>query len=501
MSHLTPGRISRRSVLTASLAAGTLAATAPLLNRSSLSVLAAPATPAAARDPDALFQELSDLVTRRMAELQVPGVAVGVIAGGQEYTAGFGVTNLDHPLPVDAGTLFQIGSTGKTFTATAIMRLVEQGKLDLEAPVRTYLPDFRVADEQVSQDVRLRHLVTHTAGWFGDFIIETGDGDDALAKYVARMADLRQIAPLGTYFSYNNAAFVLAGRVVEVVTEQPFETAIGEMVLQPLGLEETFLFPEEIMTKAFASGHTPPEDDPECAPIVAEPWALPRSGYPAGGEISSVSDQLRYARFHMGDGTVNGTRVLSADALAQMQRPLGPGAGHGPFVLDGVGVSWLLTTIGGERVVMHGGSTNGQQSSFLLVPERDFAITVLTNADAGAVLAEETTMWALEHYHGLTIPAPEPIAVAPEQMLEYVADYDFGSEMLVSVGEENGGLALTLTEHGEPIPGGSGPLPMVGTDRGAFDFDGITFLTDFLRDDAGKVGWIRFSGRMGPRLD
>ena len=93
-----------------------------------------------------LFAELDDFVVNRMAELKIPGVAIGVIAGDREHATGFGVTNVDHPLPVDTDTLFQIGSTTKTFTGTTIMRLVEQGKLDLEAPVRTYLPEFRVAD-------------------------------------------------------------------------------------------------------------------------------------------------------------------------------------------------------------------------------------------------------------------------------------------------------------------------------------------------------------------
>ena len=117
---------------------------------------------------------------------------------------------------------------------------------------------------------------------------------------------------------------------------------------------------------------------------------------PAGGVISSVADQLRYARFHLGNGTVDGTQVLSAASLAAMKAPHGPGGSLGPYVLDGVGVSWLLTTVAGERVVMHGGSTNGQQSSFLLLPDRDFAITVLTNSESGAILAEEAALWALE---------------------------------------------------------------------------------------------------------
>lgn len=501
--------LSRRALLQRSLAAGIAGAT-PAIGRESRSV-AAQASPVAQAGAAELFAALDDFVTMRMAELQVPGVAIGVIVGQQEHAAGFGVTNVDHPLPVDADTLFQIGSTGKTFTATALMRLVEQGKLDLDAPVRDYLPGFRVADEDVSREVLLRHLVTHTAGWFGDDLTDTGDGDDALEKYVEGMADLPQIAPLGEYFSYNNAAVALAGRVIEVVRDQPYEAAIAELVFQPLGLEQSFLFPKAVMTRAFAVGHEPPPDDPQGAPRVAEPWALPRSMHPAGGVISSVSDQLRYARFHLGDGTVDGTPVLTPESMRRMQTPLGPGGSLGGLVLDGVGVNWLLTTIegeappsggggpGGERVVMHGGSTNGQQSLLLLVPSRDFAITVLTNAEAGALLAEEATMWALEQFLGLHLPALTPIEAAPEQLAEYTGDYDFGEGLTITISLDGGELSLVTTQNGEAFPGGSGPLPLVAADRGLFDFDGAPFLTDFVRDDAGEVGWIRFSGRLAPR--
>ena len=496
---VTEPHLSRRALLQASLIASAAAAV-PALGRSTRAAAQTSATPTADINLDERFTALDDLIVARMAELQVPGVAVGIIAGEREHAAGFGVTNVAHPLPVDTETLFQIGSTGKTFTATALMRLVEQGKLDLDATVRTYLPDFRVADAAVSREVRLRHLVTHTAGWYGDDFTDTGDGDDALQRYVAEMADLLRIAPLGQYFSYNNAAVCLAGRVIEVATDQPFETAMGELVLQPLDLEQTFLFPKEIMTRAFAVGHAPPPDDPAGGPQVAEPWALPRAVNPAGGEISSVSDQLRYARFHLGDGTAGGTPVLSPQSMRRMQTPLGPGGSLGRFVLDGVGVNWLLTTIGGERVVMHGGSTNGQQSSLLLVPERHFAITVLTNAAAGAILAEEATLWALESFLGLTLPEPTPIAVAPERLAEYAADYDFGEGLLISITVQEGALSLSTTQNGESFPGGSGPLPMVAEDRAIFDFQGATFLTDFVRDDTGTVSWVRFSGRLAPRL-
>jgi len=116
---------------------------------------------------------------------------------GIERTAAFGVTNVDNPLPVDADTLFQVGSITKTFTATAAMRLVDEGRLDLDRPLQTDLPDLRLVDPQVAAAVTPRHLLTHTAGWVGDYFSDTGRGDDALARYVAEMAELEQLTPLG----------------------------------------------------------------------------------------------------------------------------------------------------------------------------------------------------------------------------------------------------------------------------------------------------------------
>src|SRR5438105_1651274 len=142
-----------------------------------------------------------------VARRHVPGVALGLLLDDVEHTAGFGVTNLDNPLPVDEDTLFQVGSITKTFTATAVMRLVDEGRLDLDRPVQIYLPDFRLAEPNVAATVTTRHLLTHTAGWIGDFFSDTGRGDDALARYVVEMADLEQLTPPGGVYSYCNAGF------------------------------------------------------------------------------------------------------------------------------------------------------------------------------------------------------------------------------------------------------------------------------------------------------
>ncbi len=500
MSDLRAPRVTRRSLLASALAASA-AATLPAPGESRQVSARAAGTPVPGAGLAAITPDLDAFVTRRMAELQVPGVAVGIVAGDEEYAAGFGVTNLDHPLPVDTGTLFQIGSTTKTVTATALMRLVEQGKVDLEAPVWAYLPDFRVADASVSEEVLVRHLVTHTGGWFGDDFTDTGRGDDALARYVGEMSDLPQIAPLGRFFSYNNAGFSLLGRIIEVATGQTYEDAVQELVLTPLGMEHSFFFPEQVMTQAFTAGHAPPPNDPDGAPQVVPDWAFPRAIDPAGGITSSVIDQLRYARFHLGTGPATATQVLSAEAIAEMQTPHGPGGSLGLHLLDGVGVSWMLSTLGGERVVMHGGSTNGQQSAFLLLPDAGFGITVLTNAEAGAVLAEETVLWVLDRLYGLSLPEPTPLEVSPDEVAVYAGNYASGTGAKLEVAEQDGELTLDVTVNGEPLPDGSGPLIMVDEDRAVFDFAGMPFLTDFLRDDTGEVSWIRFSGRLSPRAD
>ncbi len=186
------------------------------------------------------------------------------------------VTSVEDPLPVDAGTLFQIGSTGKTYIATAILILVEQGRIDLHAPVRTYVPELRLKDEQVARDVTFLHLLNHTAGWDGDLFEETGEGDDALDRYVRRMATIEQVTPLGTRVSYNNASFGVAGLVLERVTGQPYEDVIRELLLEPLDMRRTFLFAKEVMTYRFSAGRNgsvtrhPGPHTRECRSVVMQ---------------------------------------------------------------------------------------------------------------------------------------------------------------------------------------------------------------------------------------
>src|SRR6478752_6041755 len=202
------------------------------------------------------FDAIVELTQAKMREYQVPGVAIGIFDNGIVTTRGLGVTNVEDPLPVTPHTVFPIASISKTFAATMMMRLVEQGKVDLKAPVRKYLPDFKVRDENVSRDVTIWNLLTHTAGWEGQ-VSGPDRGEDTLRNFTATvMPDLMQIAPPAAAWSYNNAGFSVAGRVIEAVTGTSINRAVRDLVFTPLGLAHAGTTAGEFIVNRFAAGHS-----------------------------------------------------------------------------------------------------------------------------------------------------------------------------------------------------------------------------------------------------
>jgi len=452
-------------------------------------------------DAEELFAGICERIPDAMARHKVPGVALGIVCEGREFTKGFGVTSVRHPLPVDEKTLFQIGSTTKTFTATAVMRLVEAGKLALDQPIRTYLPDFTMRDPEVASRVTMRHLLTHVGGWEGDFFPDTGNGDDALARYVKLMADLPQLTPLGTILSYNNSAFSLAGRVVEAVTGKTFEAALNDLVLAPLGLRHSFLFPTDAMTHCFAVGHATVGD----RIVVLRPWQVTRACASAGGIAASMKDQLRYARFHLGDGsTEDGARILSSESLAMMRTP-----GDAGMLDVRMGLAWMTRDTGGIRRVFHGGGTYGQISAFTMTPARKFAVALATNSMNGGLLNLDVTKGLVAKFLGDDKPEPAEIPMTPDQMAEYAGRYTRSMGGDIEIKTEAGKLMLQAHPKGgfptADTPPGPTPPPfrigLVGTDRIAMveppfkDIQG-----EFIRNPDGSIAWLRWGSRIHARV-
>jgi CubicO group peptidase (beta-lactamase class C family) len=439
--------------------------------------------------------EISSKIRELMKELGIPGVAIGVYDKGKVSTQGYGVTNIDNPLPVDDDTLFQIGSITKTFVGTMTMMLVEQGKLDLDTPVKVYLPDFKVQDKESTEKVTIRHLFTHTAGWVGDwFPSGIEQGPDSVEHYVKTMADIPQFTPLGEYLSYNNAGYNLAGRILEVVTGKIFSDLLKEMILEPLSMNNTYILPWEMMTKRFASGHTPGEKGVG----VAEPWSIGRASGPAGGIVSSVKDMVKYIKFHLGEGD----ELIAKESLEQLhtpQREFAPGRN--------IALTFWVDAHRDATSMGHGGGTVGQISLLTIVPEHEFGVMLVTNCALGRVFNPNITNIALKEYIGLETPVLEPIEV--EKLDEYTGEYE-AKLTAIKIEEADGKLVLSQkylggfptaddvpekSEYGEPASYVFYEKDhIVGVDE-----TNKGTIAQFIRED-GKVTMVRSGMRLHKKL-
>jgi CubicO group peptidase (beta-lactamase class C family) len=343
-------------------------------------------------------------------------------------------------------------------------------------------------------------LLTHSTGWNGDVFTDTGTNDDALAIYVEKLAGEEQLAPPDTLFSYNNAAFSVAGLLIETVTGKTYEAAIKELVFAPLGMERSFFFARDLLTFRFAAGHAVIEDTAK----VQRPWELPRAVNPAGGITCHVKDLLRYARFHMGDGTaVDGTRLLGPESMRLMQTPQFPINDH-----DGdVGLSWWIKEVNGVKFIEHGGSTLGQNAELVIAPERQFAVAILTNGDHGRLSIEAGVKVALKEFLATEEPAPVLLDATSEQLQEYVGQY-VRPAMDFVVTLEDGSLFVQISpkvdlgEEERPPDPPPFKLAMCGTDQMVIT-EGMykDIRAEFLRKEDGGIGWLRLGARINRRVE
>lgn len=409
---------------------------------------------------------LTELATKH----KVPGAClailrVGAAADGSDDAlaeACHGVLSKATGVEVTPDTSFQIGSIGKIWTTTVVMQLVDEGKIELDAPVRTYLPELTVADEDVSARVTMRHLLTHTSGIDGDVFTDTGRGDDCLEKYVASLTDVGQSHALGATFSYCNTGFMVAGRVIEAVTGMTWDAAMAERLFVPLRLEHTTTLPEEAILGRAAVGHVgEPNEDSHPTPR----WLLPRSTGPAGLINSTARELTAFARMHLAAGVgTDGTRILSSASVALMQqRQTDLPDVH--TLGDGWGIGWILFGWNGHRLIGHDGATLGQSAFLRVLPEAGLAVALLTNGGHTRDLYGELYHEIFAELADVRMPAPlEPTTrpdsavVAPGSDVDparYVGTYQRTS-VCTEVVEADGGLVLRQTDTAR-LTGDDGP--------------------------------------------
>jgi CubicO group peptidase (beta-lactamase class C family) len=351
-------------------------------------------------------------VLELMRAHNVPGVSIGLIINGHEHYISLGVTSIENPLEVTPETIFQLASISKTFTATLAMKMIEQGQLELDAPIQKYLPDFRVQDQTASATATVRNLLTHTGGWYGDFFPDTGDDSNALELYVKAMSDLPQLVPVNSFFSYSNASFSLLGRVLEVVSGQSFDLLMRSQLLEPMGLHDSVYWAHEAITKRVAIGHTQSKDGQ--TEIISD-YRLTRARQPRGGLLSSAKNLMRYAQYQMGS---HGDDLISSAIRRQMQTK----TIHSGFN-ESTGLTWLLTESNGTEIVFHDGSLDGFRSELGFVTNQNFAYTCLVNSDSGEAVKTELVALIRELFLDFKHQTPNAIAATPALLEQYVGRF------------------------------------------------------------------------------
>jgi CubicO group peptidase (beta-lactamase class C family) len=354
---------------------------------------------------------LDGYVGHQLENYDIPGATVSVVKDGEVlFAKGYGQANVEKKEPVVADeTLFRIASISKLFTATAVMQLVEEGKLDLDRDVNAYLEDFEVPNTHPGRPVTLRHLLTHTAGFEERF---TGSGArnaadvETLGEYVATQMPAR-VRPPGEVTAYSNYGMSLAGYVVQEVSGMPYERYVEENILAPLGMEGTTAAqpPAPELRERLAAGYDVEGGEPVARPLEYIDDA------PAGTVTTTATDMARFMIAHLQDGRYGRlggeTRILKESTAKEMHERQ---FANDPR-LDGMAYGFYEQTINGERTVQHGGNLRQFHANLVLLPEQDVGIFVAYNSygDGGDFAEYELVEAFLDRYY----PEPPPPTLEP----------------------------------------------------------------------------------------
>lgn len=397
--------------------------------------------------------QLHDLLQELVARHGIPGAVVGVLQDGRVEAEAAGIANVNSGVEMTPDTLFLTGSITKVWTTTLLMTLVEQGLVDLEVPVKRYLPDLVLGTPEVADALLVRHLVTHTTGLdAANLIAEVGDGDQAITNFVDDLLlNVGQLFEPGEYFSYNNAGFVLAGRIIEVVTGEGFTTAMRERLVAPLGLERSVFTAKEAILHRMAIGHQPSAD----GYLPTRRFMMPECLAPAGTTfITSVRDTLTFMQTHL-PTVATSPRLLSSESVERMA------AHHIDFPVPATGacgLSWLHKKHGARVALTHGGGSFGGVAMVGLVPDIGAAYIAFANGGAGSMpFHAELEEAILQQRFGLPPQdSPDLSGPAPDQSHYHGVYRGWGAEIQVT---DDGDALSYRPRYTEPIFTRGWPTP------------------------------------------
>ncbi|MHB8629820.1 MAG: serine hydrolase domain-containing protein [Aggregatilineales bacterium] len=362
---------------------------------------------ALARAPQQDFSAIDSTVNRLLDMYNVPGAAIGIVQNGKViYTKGYGYADLDKKQLVDEQTVFSIGSISKSFTVLDLAQLADAGKIDLDAPVIKYLPDFKLSDPAATRTLTMRQVLSHSSG--------LPRADDRLAlnlnsrqQIVADMVNIPMTAKPGEKWQYCNQNFVLAGYLVEQISGQTWEQYTQQYIFDPLGMKSASFGVDAIQN---VTDHAQPYLPDTLEGAVPMPYTDLQKKVieligPAGSINANVVDMAQYAMFQLGDGSFNGKQIVSKAAFDQMhtQQISVAGMPEGNALIQlsltqniGYGLGWITESYRNHKLVHHDGQVAGYTAELTLAPDDKLGIVILSNLNTTLLFTEALRMSLLE---------------------------------------------------------------------------------------------------------
>lgn len=327
------------------------------------------------REPD--FAAIDAYIEEGMRADRVPGLALAIVRGDRiVHLRGFGVAGPDGA-PVTPRTSFVLGSMSKSFTALAVMQLVEAGRLDLDAPVQRYVPWFRVASPDASGRITPRRLLNHTSG-LPERAPRAADDDRTLAGQVRALSAVELARAPGEAHEYSSPNYQVLGLIVELVSGQPFGEYVRQRIFDPLAMEHSFVSQDEAQRAGMASGHQLWFGYPVATTLPHEADRLPTAAL-----IGSAEDLAHYLIAQLNGGRYAGAGVVSPAGMEELHRPTAAGDGFA------YAMGWRVGPVNGLPAIHHGGVVPNFRGKMVLLPEERWGVVVLTNVSS--VLVDPTS--------------------------------------------------------------------------------------------------------------
>lgn len=450
----------------------------------------APGVPLATQDSPGstnFSADIARIIEEEMRAQNAPGAAVAIVFNGEViFAEGFGVRNTETNDSVTPDTLFMFGSTLKPLTSIGLLRLVESGGVDLDAPVSLYLPEIAFPDT-----VLVRHLLSHTTGLSDD---ANGDGPRdpaALRESMARFTRDSFFAPAGELHSYSNPGFDIAGAVIESVSGQYYADYMAAEVFAPMGMTRATFDPNVAITYPVAVGY----QRGLLGNNAVRRNASHTTEAPSGLAYASVNDLTKLIEFVLNEGQANGQTILTNSMAEAMWTP----AAVSIVSPMRYGLGFFIEDYRGTVRVGHGGNVDGYSSMLETLPEYGLGVVVLANSsgfDANPIF--DAVVDAL-----IDLPATsESVTKQPAIDLEAYA----GSYALRDLNGDPS-FTVTVTVEGERLlaqVAGQPPLTLRAAEQDLFEIYFGEIATGqklaFLRDDTGTITYIHAGGRAGTRI-